>query len=73
MTALQMASDNTMRPLTIEELSAVSGGGIVVEADDGYFGIEISIGGYGVGVWVTGGSVCGQVKTPGSIRSGCTP
>jgi ribosomal protein S3 len=58
--------------LNSEELDHVSGGEITVQIDKGYVGIEISIGGYGVGVWVTGGSICGQVKTPHSIKSGCT-
>jgi hypothetical protein len=55
------------------ELDHVSGGEITVQIDKGYVGIEISIGGYGVAVWATGGSICGQVKTPHGIHSGCTP
>jgi hypothetical protein len=62
-----------IRPLSLEELDRVSGGEIIVVADKDYFGIEVSIGGYGFGFWITGGSLCGQIKTPGGIHSGCTP
>ena len=61
-TANQMAA---VRELTIDEIDLVSGGEITVVAEKGYVGIEISIGGYGVAVWVTEGSLCGQVTTPG--------
>ena len=72
MNAVQATAEAAIRPLSAEELDLISGGGIVVEADKDYFGIEISVGGWGVAVWVTGGSVCGEVKTPGGRRSGCT-
>jgi hypothetical protein len=70
MTAL---SETAIRPLSLEELDLVSGGEITVVAEKGYVGIEVSIGGYGFAIWATGGSVCGQVKTPHSNHSGCTP
>lgn len=66
-------SDLTICELSSEELDHVSGGEITVVAEKGYVGIEVSIGGYGIAVWATGGSVCGQVKTPHSNHSGCTP
>jgi bacteriocin-like protein len=59
--------------LSSEELDQVSGGEITVVAEKGYVGIEVSIGGYGVAVWATEGSVCGKVVTPHSNHSGCTP
>lgn len=68
-----IANDMNLRELTADELDLVSGGDIGVVADKDYFGIEVSIGGYGVAVWFTGGSACGQVKGPGGQRSGCTP
>lgn len=71
MTTLTAASDS--RPLSLAELDAVSGGKITVVAEKGYVGVEVSIGGYGIAIWATGGSVCGQVQTPGGIHSGCTP
>jgi hypothetical protein len=58
--------------LTDEELARVSGGGIDVVVDDDYVGIEVSIGGFGFGIWVTGGSLCGSYKTPWRQGSGCT-
>jgi hypothetical protein len=69
----QAVSDPAIRPLSLEELNLVSGGEITVVAEKGYVGIEISIGGYGIAVWATEGSICGQVKTPHGIHSGCTP
>jgi hypothetical protein len=65
-----MASD--MRELTMDELDAVSGGELTVTVEKGYVGIEVSIGGYGIAVWATGGSICGQVVTPNGRHSGCT-
>ena len=59
--------------LNFEELDEVNGGEVTVVVDKGYAGIEVSIGGYGFGIWVTGGSICGQIKTPNGIHSGCTP
>ena len=59
--------------LSSEELDQVCGGEVTVVAEKGYVGIEISIGGYGVAVWATGGSICGKVTTPSSNHSGCTP
>ena len=73
MTVLQANSSQDIRALTSGELDLISGGAITVVAEKGYVGIEISIGGYGIGVWATGGSICGQIKTPTSIQSGCTP
>ena len=59
--------------LSSEQLDRVCGGEIIVTAEQGYVGIEVSIGGYGIAVWATEGSICGQVKTPHSNHSGCTP
>jgi hypothetical protein len=60
--------------LTMDQLDRVSGGGITVVADKSYVGLEIKIGGYSVAVWVTGGSVCGSVSSPGHPGGGkCTP
>jgi hypothetical protein len=59
--------------LNSEELDHVCGGEVTLTVEKGYVGIEVSIGGYGVAVWATGGSICSQVKTPSSIHSGCTP
>jgi len=50
--------------LTFAELDAVSAGGVNIVTDTGYVGIEIKVGGYGVAVWATGGSICGSVITP---------
>ena len=73
MNAVQATAEAAIRPLSAEELDLVSGGGIIIEADKDYFGIDISIGKWGIGLWFTGGSVCGEVRTPSRIRSGCTP
>ncbi|MBN9147414.1 MULTISPECIES: hypothetical protein [unclassified Nitrobacter] len=62
-----------IRELTAGELKEVGGGEITVVADKDYFGIEVSFGKYGVAVWVTGGSVCGQIKTPSHIGGTCIP
>ena len=59
--------------LNSDELDQVNAGEVTVTVEKGYVGIEVSIGGYGIAVWATGGSICGQVKTPSSIHSGCTP
>jgi hypothetical protein len=59
--------------LSSAELDAVSGGFIDIVADSDYFGIEISIGGWGAAFWITGGSLCGSVSTPGGRSSGCIP
>lgn len=66
-------SNAAIHELTSEELDQVNGGEITVVAEPGYVGIEISVGGYGVAVWATGGSICGKVTTPSSNHSGCTP
>ncbi len=58
--------------LSSEQLDHVCGGEITVVADKGYVGIEVSIGGYGIAVWATGGSICGQIKTPSGIHAGCS-
>jgi hypothetical protein len=59
--------------LNSEELDHICGGEITLTVEKGYVGLEVSIGGYDVAVWATGGSICGQVKTPHSIHSGCAP
>lgn len=66
-------SDMAIQELSSQELDQVIGGKVTVVAEKGYVGIEISVGGYGVAVWATEGSVCGQVVTPKSNHSGCTP
>lgn len=66
-------SNTAIYELDCAELDRVSGGAITVVAEKGYVGIEISVGGYGVAVWATGGSICGKVSTPNSNHSGCTP
>ena len=66
-------NDAGIYELRLDELNRVGGGEITVVAEPGYVGIEVSIGGYGLAVWATGGSICGQVKTPNGIHSGCTP
>jgi hypothetical protein len=62
-----------IRELGMDELDTVSGGDITVVAEKGYVGIEISIGGYGVAVWATGGSVCGAINTPSHRGGTCVP
>ena len=66
---------NEIHELSFDALNTVSGGGgISVVAEKGYVGLEIKVGGYGVAVWATGGSVCGSVTTPTSKHGGsCTP
>jgi hypothetical protein len=60
--------------LNISQLDAVNGGGITVVAEKGYVGIEIKVGGYGVAIWATEGSVCTSVTTPTSNPGGtCHP
>lgn len=62
-----------IRELNVAELDAVYGGGVTLVSEKGYVGVEISVGGYGVAIWATNGSVCASVTTPtnkGSI--GCT-
>ena len=65
--------NSDIRELTVSELNGVSGGDITVVAEKGYVGIEISVGGYGVAVWVTGGSVCGAINTPSHRGGTCVP
>ena len=56
-----------IRELNIAERDAVyGGGGVTIVADKGYVGVEINIGGYGVAIWATNGSVCASVTTPTS-------
>ena len=62
-----------IRELTASELNDISGGEITVVADKDYFGIEISFGKYGVGIWVAGGSVCGAINTPSHRGGTCIP
>jgi hypothetical protein len=65
---------NNIYELSLDELDTVNGGGLNVVAEKGYVGVEIKIGGYGVAVWATQGSVCGSVTTPTSNHGGkCTP
>jgi hypothetical protein len=48
----------------------------IIVTDKGYIGIEIKVGGYGVAVWATGGSVCGSIITPqnpAGIPGHCIP
>jgi hypothetical protein len=59
--------------LTMGQLDQVTGGELTVIAEKGYVGIEISIGGYGVAVWATGGSVCGSITTPTHRGGTCVP
>ena len=58
--------------MSLAELDAVNGGDVTIVAEKGYVGIEVSIGGYGVAVWATGGSVCGSVTTPTHKGGTCT-
>lgn len=58
------------------ELDLVTGGGLNVVTAKGYVGVEVTVGGYGVAVWATGGSVCGSVitpKNPTGTPGHCTP
>ncbi|MBR1152360.1 hypothetical protein [Bradyrhizobium sp. JYMT SZCCT0428] len=64
---------NAINELSMDELDAVNGGAVTVVADKGYVGIEIRVGGYGFGVWVTGGSVCGALFYPGHTGGTCIP
>jgi hypothetical protein len=66
-------SDLSICELSSGELDHVYGGEITLTVEKGYVGLEVSIGGYGIAVWATEGSICGQVKTPHGIHSGCTP
>jgi hypothetical protein len=60
--------------LSMDQLDAVNGGGITIVAEKGYVGVEIKVGGYGVAIWATQGSVCTSVTTPTSNPGGtCTP
>ena len=64
---------NIQQELSMEELNLVSGGDVTVVADKGYVGLEVRVGGYGFGVWVTGGSVCGAIYTPTHNGGTCIP
>jgi bacteriocin-like protein len=64
---------NQICELSTNELDAVSGGDITVIAEKGYIGIEIRVGGYGIAVWATEGSVCGSVRYPGHNGGTCVP
>ena len=64
---------NVQQELSMEELNLVSGGDVTVVADKGYVGLEVRVGGYGFGVWVTGGSVCGAIYTPTHNGGTCIP
>jgi hypothetical protein len=65
--------NNEICELSMDELDAVNGGDITVVIEKGYVGIEIKVGGYGVAVWATQGSICGSVTTPGHNGGTCTP
>jgi hypothetical protein len=65
--------NNEICELSMDELDAVNGGEVTVVIEKGYVGIEIKIGGYGVAVWATEGSVCGSVTTPTHNGGTCTP
>jgi hypothetical protein len=58
--------------MTMDDLDAVSGGTLTVVAEKGYVGIEVSIGGYGIAVWATQGSICGSITTPTHRGGTCT-
>ena len=64
---------NDICELSMNELDSVNGGEITVVVDKGYAGIQIMVGGYGFGVWVTGGSLCGGILTPKHIGGTCIP
>ena len=59
--------------LSTDGLDAASGGGITVVAEKGYVGIEIRVGGYGIALWATEGSVRGSVRYPGPNGGTCVP
>ena len=59
--------------LSMDQLDHVNGGEVTVVVDKGYVGIQIMVGGYGFGVWVTGGSLCGATFTPKHIGGTCIP
>jgi hypothetical protein len=56
--------NSEIRELSDAELAGIGGGGVNIVTDKGYVGVEITVGGYGIAVWATGGSVCGSVITP---------
>ena len=64
--------NNQACEMSLAELDAVNGGDVTVVVEKGYVGIEVSIGGYGVAVWATGGSLCGSVTTPTHKGGTCT-
>ena len=64
--------NNQACEMSLAELDAVNGGEVTLTVEKGNVGIEVSIGGYGIAVWATGGSVCGQVTTPTHRSNGCT-
>ena len=63
--------------LSMDQLNAVNGGGLTIIAEKGCVGVEIKVGGYGVAILATQGSVCTSctsVTTPTSNPGGtCTP
>ena len=59
--------------LSMDQLDHVNGGEDTVVVDKGYVGIQIMVGGYGFGVWVTGGSLCGATFSPKHIGGTCIP
>ena len=65
--------NDQIHELSMDELDAASAGKLTVVAERGYVGIEISVGGYGIAVWVTEGSVCGAVTYPGHKGGTCVP
>lgn len=62
-----------IRELTASELDDISGGEFTIVADSGYFGIQVMIGGYGFGVWATGGKLCGALYSPHHNGGTCVP
>jgi hypothetical protein len=65
--------NNEICELSMNELDAVNGGDVTVVIEKGYVGIEIKVGGYGVAVWATQGSICGSVTTPSHNGGTCVP
>ena len=64
---------NNQTEMRMDELDTASGGKITLVAEKGYVGLEVSVGGFGFAVWVTGGSVCGSLTYPGHKGGTCVP
>lgn len=65
--------NNEIRELSMDELDTIAGGQVTIVADKDYVGLEVRIGGYGFGVWATGGSLCGAIFTPTHNGGTCVP